>query len=79
MLNHKFKSISLTFPVKLQIQINLLNFSCQECKLEYIFLICHVKSQIQLIFLILCVKIAKSNQFTGFFLSKTQIQVRFHE
>ena len=79
MSNHKFKTISLIFPVKLQIQINLLNFSCQKCKLEYIFLIFHVRSQIQLISLILCVKIANSNQFTGFFFSKTQIQIHFQD
>ena len=77
MANHKFKSISLIFPVKLQIQINLLNFSCQKCKLEYIFLIFHLKSQIQLNSLILCIKIANSNQFTGFFFQRHKFKYIF--
>ena len=46
---------------KLQIHINLLNFSCQKCKLEYNFLIFHVKSQIQINFLDFWAKIANSN------------------
>ena len=86
MLNHKFKLISLNFVSKLKIQIdfldqftlstysiNLLDLSCQKCKLVYVFLIFHVKSQIQLSFLILCVKISNSNQSTGLFSSKQNI------
>ena len=45
----------------MQIQINLLDFSCQKFKFKYIFLIFHVKSQIQIDFLDFCFKIANSN------------------
>ena len=50
-LNHKLKIKSLIFVSKLQIQINLLEFSCQKFKFKYIFLIFHVESQIQINFL----------------------------
>ena len=38
MSNHKFKTISLIFPVKLQIQIN---FSCQKCKFSWFVMLDH--------------------------------------
>ena len=61
-LNHIFKLIFVIFLLKLQIQIDLMDFSCQKCIFKYIFWIFHVKLQNHI-------------NFLDFFLSKLQIQI----
>ena len=61
-LNHNFKLIFVIFLLKLQIQIDLMDFSCQKCIFKYIFWIFHVKLQNHI-------------NFLDFFLSKLQIQI----
>ena len=72
-LNHKLKLKSLIFVSKLQIQINLLDFSFQRRKFKYIFMInfldfscqnCKFKS----IYRIFLVKDTNSNIFSWFFM-----------